>query len=138
MQSETPQPARRKRHAFDWPTAILIAIVVAAAAYVLWRDGPARFIELIWSDSGLFARMLPNVLAGCLIAVAAVEDDKIGLLLDLPNPFEHRDRQADREVLFDVAELLEQWHDEVVLHLAFTLEHRDSILVNQSSSGIGT
>jgi uncharacterized membrane protein YraQ (UPF0718 family) len=68
MQSETPRPARRKRHAFDWPTGILIAIVVAAAAYVLWRDGPAQFLEVVWSDTGLFARMLPNVLAGCLIA----------------------------------------------------------------------
>lgn len=68
MQSEMPPPVRRKRRALDWPTAILIAIVVAAAACVLWRDGSTRFIELIRSDAGLFARMLPNVLAGCLIA----------------------------------------------------------------------
>lgn len=68
MQPETPPPVRRSRRALDWPTAILIAIVVAAAAYVLWRDGSARFIELIRSDAGLFAWMLPNVLAGCLIA----------------------------------------------------------------------
>jgi uncharacterized membrane protein YraQ (UPF0718 family) len=68
MQSDTPPPVRRKRRAFDWPTAILITIVVAAAAYVFWRDGAARFSEVVWADAGLFARMLPNVLAGCLIA----------------------------------------------------------------------
>jgi uncharacterized membrane protein YraQ (UPF0718 family) len=68
MRSETPQPARRKRRALDWPTAILIAIVVVTAAYVFWRDGSARFVELIWSDAGLFGWMMPNVLAGCLIA----------------------------------------------------------------------
>ena len=39
MQKETPQPARRRRRALDWPTAILIAIVAAAATYVFWRDG---------------------------------------------------------------------------------------------------
>jgi uncharacterized membrane protein YraQ (UPF0718 family) len=68
MQSGTPPPARRKRRAFDWPTAILITIVVCAAAYVYWRDGTARFLEVVWADAGLFATMLPNVLAGCLIA----------------------------------------------------------------------
>jgi uncharacterized membrane protein YraQ (UPF0718 family) len=61
-------PPRRRGRAFDWPTAVLIAIVVAAAAYVYWRDGAAHFLDVIGSDSGLFARMLPNVLAGCLIA----------------------------------------------------------------------
>lgn len=68
MRSEAPPPARRKRRAFDWPMAILIAIVVTAAAYVYWRDGPARFLDVVLADAGLFARMLPNVLAGCLIA----------------------------------------------------------------------
>ena len=68
MQSGTPPPSRRKRRAFDWPTAVLIVIVVSAAAYVYWRDGTAHFLEVISSDSGLFVRMLPNVLAGCLIA----------------------------------------------------------------------
>lgn len=68
MHSETPPPVRRKRRALDWPTAVLIAIVVTAAGYVYWRDGPAQFLHVVWDDSGLFARMLPNVLAGCLIA----------------------------------------------------------------------
>lgn len=68
MQSETPQSARRKRRAFDWPTAVLIAIVVSAAGYVYWRDGAAGFLDVIRSDADLFVWMLPNVLAGCLIA----------------------------------------------------------------------
>jgi uncharacterized membrane protein YraQ (UPF0718 family) len=68
MQSEPPAPVRRKRRALDWPTTLLIAIVVSAAGYVFWRDGPARFFEVVWSDADLFAWMLPNVLAGCLIA----------------------------------------------------------------------
>lgn len=68
MQSETPRPARRKRRAIDWPTVILVAIVVTAAGYVYWRDGAARFLDVVRSDTDLFARMMPNVLAGCLIA----------------------------------------------------------------------
>jgi uncharacterized membrane protein YraQ (UPF0718 family) len=68
MQKEHPHQVRPKRRALDWPTAILIAIVVGAAGYVFWRDGLERFLDVVWSDAGLFARMLPNVLAGCLIA----------------------------------------------------------------------
>jgi uncharacterized membrane protein YraQ (UPF0718 family) len=68
MDPASPRPARRRRRAFDWPTALLIAIVVSAAAYVFWRDGAARFLDVVWADSGLFLRMMPNVLAGCLIA----------------------------------------------------------------------
>jgi uncharacterized membrane protein YraQ (UPF0718 family) len=68
MDTKPPRPARRRRRAFDWPTALLIAIVVSAAAYVFWRDGAARFLDVVWADSGLFLRMMPNVLAGCLIA----------------------------------------------------------------------
>jgi uncharacterized membrane protein YraQ (UPF0718 family) len=68
MDPKSPRPARRRRRALDWPTALLIAIVVSAAAYVFWRDGAARFLDVVWADSGLFLRMMPNVLAGCLIA----------------------------------------------------------------------
>jgi uncharacterized membrane protein YraQ (UPF0718 family) len=68
MQAGPPLPPRRKRRALDWPTAILITIVVTAAVYVYWRDGAARFLDVIWSDADLFVWMMPNVLAGCLIA----------------------------------------------------------------------
>ncbi|MFN3350746.1 permease [Pseudorhodoplanes sp.] len=68
MPSTPPQSERPRRRAFDWPTAILIVIVVSAASYVLWRDGFARFLDVVIADADLFAWMLPNLLAGCLIA----------------------------------------------------------------------
>jgi len=71
MQSETPQPPRRKRRALDWPTAILTAIVIASAAYVYWRDGLTQFLSVAWSDADMFAMTLPKILAGCLIATMA-------------------------------------------------------------------
>jgi uncharacterized membrane protein YraQ (UPF0718 family) len=68
--SETPAEAKppRRRKTFDWSAAVILAIVVAAAAYVYWRDGKDRFLEVAWHDFGLFGDMLPKVLAGCLIA----------------------------------------------------------------------
>lgn len=68
--SETPdaQPKPPRRKAFDWSAAVILVIVVAAAAYVYWRDGLDRFLDVAWHDLGLFADMLPKVLAGCLIA----------------------------------------------------------------------
>ena len=68
MQQEHPQFVRRSRRAVDWPTMVLIALVAAAAAYVLWRDGLAKSLELAFGDAELFGLMLPKVLAGCLIA----------------------------------------------------------------------
>jgi uncharacterized membrane protein YraQ (UPF0718 family) len=68
MDTASPKPVRPRRRALDWPTAILIVIVVTAASYVLWRDGTARFFEVILADADLFLWMMPNVLAGCLIA----------------------------------------------------------------------
>jgi len=68
MDPAAPSPRRRRRGPIDWPTAILIVLVVTAAVYVLWRDGSARFLEVIGEDSSLFLWMMPNVLAGCLIA----------------------------------------------------------------------
>ena len=61
-----PQPPRRKT--FDWSAAVILIVIVAAAGYVYWRDGADRFIEVMWSDLGLFGDMLPKVLAGTLIA----------------------------------------------------------------------
>jgi uncharacterized membrane protein YraQ (UPF0718 family) len=68
MQQESLPILRRKRRALDWPTAVLIALVAVAAGYVLWRDGPAKSLELVLGDAELFGLMLPKVLAGCLIA----------------------------------------------------------------------
>ena len=68
MQQEPPQFVRPSRRALDWPTAVLVALVVVAAGYVLWRDGAAQAWQVVWGDAELFAQMLPKVLAGCLIA----------------------------------------------------------------------
>ena len=65
----SPAPVRaRRRTAFDWSTAVIVAIVIAAGAYVYWRDGAAQFVAVMWNDLDLFADMLPKVLAGCLMA----------------------------------------------------------------------
>jgi uncharacterized membrane protein YraQ (UPF0718 family) len=68
MQQEPPQFVRKSRRAVDWPTAVLIVLVATAAIYVIWRDGPAEALHVVWGDAELFALMLPKVLAGCLIA----------------------------------------------------------------------
>lgn len=68
MQQEQPQFVRRSRRAIDWPTAVLIVLVGTAAGYVLWRDGLAKSLQVMWGDAELFGLMLPKVLAGCLIA----------------------------------------------------------------------
>ena len=64
----TPTIERRKRKPFDWSTAAIGAIVVAAAAYVFLRDGSAHFFEILRSDFRLFLDIQPKVLAACLIA----------------------------------------------------------------------
>jgi uncharacterized membrane protein YraQ (UPF0718 family) len=59
---------RVKRKAFDWSSAAIAAAVVVSAAVVYWRDGQARFLEILLGDLGLFIDILPKVLAACLIA----------------------------------------------------------------------
>lgn len=62
-----PAPQRRRRRAFDWSTAAIATIALAAAATVYWRDGRDHFLDILGSDLTLFVEMLPKVLAGCLI-----------------------------------------------------------------------
>ena len=59
---------RRPRKAFDWSSATVAVVVVVSAAVVYWRDGQARFLEILVSDFHLFIDILPKVLAACLIA----------------------------------------------------------------------
>src|ERR1044072_3935779 len=62
-------PMRRPpRKAFDWSSAAIAVAVVVSAAVVYWRDGQARFLEILFSDFALFIDILPKVLAACLIA----------------------------------------------------------------------
>ena len=65
--SETPIQ-RQPRKSFDWSTAFIAAVVIGAAIVVYWRDGEARFLEILSSDVTLFIDILPKVLAACLIA----------------------------------------------------------------------
>jgi uncharacterized membrane protein YraQ (UPF0718 family) len=59
---------RRPRKPFDWSTAFIAVAVVSAAIAVYWRDGEARFLEILTSDFRLFIDILPKVLAACIIA----------------------------------------------------------------------
>jgi uncharacterized membrane protein YraQ (UPF0718 family) len=59
---------RRPRKSFDWSTASIAVAVAVAASVVYWRDGQARFLEILFSDVSLFIDILPKVLAACLIA----------------------------------------------------------------------
>jgi uncharacterized membrane protein YraQ (UPF0718 family) len=59
---------RRPRKAFDWSSATIAVAVIVSAAVVYWRDGEARFWEILVSDTALFIDILPKVLAACLIA----------------------------------------------------------------------
>ena len=87
MSSEAPIK-RRPRKAFDWSSATIAVAVVVGAVVVYWRDGQARFLEILFSDLTLFVDILPKVLAACLIAafVAVLmprvtevsESDKVG------------------------------------------------------------
>jgi uncharacterized membrane protein YraQ (UPF0718 family) len=61
------EPARRVHRAFDWSTAVIAALAIAAAVVVYFRDGQDRFLSILTDDLGLFGIMLPKVLAGCLI-----------------------------------------------------------------------
>lgn len=64
----TPPPiTRRKRKTADWSTAVIAALVLGCAAYVYWRDGQQRVLQILIDDIDLFGAMLPKVLAGCLI-----------------------------------------------------------------------
>jgi uncharacterized membrane protein YraQ (UPF0718 family) len=62
-----PAPPRRRRRAFDWSTAAIAAMAIAAATTVYVRDGRQHFLAILTGDVTLFAEMLPKVLAGCLI-----------------------------------------------------------------------
>lgn len=59
--------ARRPHRAFDWSAAVIALLAITAATTVYLRDGPDRFLAILFDDLGLFGTMLPKVLAGCLI-----------------------------------------------------------------------
>ena len=67
MSFETPLQ-RRPRQPFDWSTIFIATVVIGAAIAVYFRDGRARFTEILTGDFLLFVDILPKVLAACLIA----------------------------------------------------------------------
>jgi uncharacterized membrane protein YraQ (UPF0718 family) len=67
VSSEAPIQ-RRRRKTFDWSSATIAVAVGVSAVVVYWRDGQARFLEILFSDLALFVDILPKVLAACLIA----------------------------------------------------------------------
>jgi uncharacterized membrane protein YraQ (UPF0718 family) len=66
--SSEPPLKRRPRKTFDWSSASIAVAVAISASIVYWRDGEARFLEILVSDVHLFVDILPKVLAACLIA----------------------------------------------------------------------
>jgi uncharacterized membrane protein YraQ (UPF0718 family) len=66
--STEPPLKRRPRRTFDWSTASVAIAVAVSAGVVYWRDGQARFLDILVSDFSLFVDILPKVLAACLIA----------------------------------------------------------------------
>ncbi len=68
MSPPSPDPiARPRRSAFDWSTAVIVALALGAAATVLVRSGSDRFFAILREDAELFFEILPKVLAGTLI-----------------------------------------------------------------------
>lgn len=58
---------RRRRRAFDWSTAVIVALSGVSALTVYLHEGIERCYAILGSDLLLFGSMLPKMLAGCLI-----------------------------------------------------------------------
>ena len=59
---------RRRVSSFEWSTAVIGGVSLAAGITVYLRDGYARFTAILTNDLGLFASMLPKMAAGCLVS----------------------------------------------------------------------
>jgi uncharacterized membrane protein YraQ (UPF0718 family) len=62
------EPRRRRVRSFEWSTAIIATIAIAAATAVYLRDGTEKVIDILTKDLDLLTGMLPKMAAGCLIA----------------------------------------------------------------------
>src|SRR5215475_1811888 len=60
---------RIRRKTFDWSTAVITVLMVAAAVTVYLRDGWDRFAGVFLGDVHIFIDILPKMAAGCLIGV---------------------------------------------------------------------
>jgi uncharacterized membrane protein YraQ (UPF0718 family) len=59
---------RRRVRTFEWSTAIIASVSLAAGIAVYVRDGGARALAILTNDLDLLIGMLPKMSAGCLIA----------------------------------------------------------------------
>src|ERR1700754_3372761 len=59
---------RRRIRSFEWSTAIIASLSLAAGVTVYLRDGTEKVLAILTNDLELFASMLPKMAAGCLIA----------------------------------------------------------------------
>jgi uncharacterized membrane protein YraQ (UPF0718 family) len=59
---------RRRVRTFEWSTAIIAAVAIAAGTIVYLRDGTDKFTTILSKDLWLFTGMLPKMAAGCMIA----------------------------------------------------------------------
>jgi uncharacterized membrane protein YraQ (UPF0718 family) len=62
------EPRRRRVRTFEWSTAIIGSISLAAAIAVYFRDGTDKVVAVLAKDMELLGGMLPKMAAGCLIA----------------------------------------------------------------------
>jgi uncharacterized membrane protein YraQ (UPF0718 family) len=62
------EPQRRRVRSFEWSTAIIASISIAAGIAVYLRDGSDKVIAILSKDLELLVGMLPKMAAGCLIA----------------------------------------------------------------------
>jgi uncharacterized membrane protein YraQ (UPF0718 family) len=59
---------RRRVRTFEWSTAVIGSIALAAAVAVYLRDGSDKMLAILSKDLELLGGMLPKMAAGCLIA----------------------------------------------------------------------
>jgi uncharacterized membrane protein YraQ (UPF0718 family) len=59
---------RRRVRSFEWSTAIIASISIAAGVTVYLRDGAEKALAILTKDLELLVGMLPKMAAGCLIA----------------------------------------------------------------------
>jgi uncharacterized membrane protein YraQ (UPF0718 family) len=62
-------PERRRRvSSFEWSTAVIGGVSLAAGITVFVRDGSEKAQAILTNDLGIFASMLPKMMAGCLVS----------------------------------------------------------------------
>ena len=66
--SEFMAERRRRIRSFEWSTAIIASVSLAAGIAVYVRDGSAKALAILTKDLELLVGMLPKMAAGCLIA----------------------------------------------------------------------